>query len=460
MVLNIQTDSRKVKPGDTFVAIKGYTVDGHDFILKAIENGATTIVCNTGQYSVNTIHTEDTLGYLTNYLKETYADVLKDLCLIGITGTNGKTTSAMLLHDALNKLKEKTAYIGTVGFYIGKKVSSLINTTPDILTLYELLLTAHENGCKNVVLEVSSQGIANRRVEGLKFDYAVFTNLTQDHLDFHKTMGNYALAKQELFRMLKQGGKAIVNVDDSYKDYYLLDENQNITYGFSSGDYRASNMRITRLGTEFELRTVNQKEQMITPLIGEYNIYNLLVVIAILNQMGVSLDQIKKSVSNLKAPTGRMETLAYQDNSVVIDYAHTPDAIKKILDTMKGVATHNIYVVFGCTGNRDRLKRPIMTKIVTDNVTKAIITMDDPHEEDPNQIVADMIEGIEKDNYEIVLDRKEAICRGIDLLEHEDILLILGKGHEDVIIMKDKRIPFSDRDEVVKYLEQKITVKD
>lgn len=455
MELNIQTDSRKVKPKDTFVAIKGYTVDGHDFINKAIENGATTVVCNTGEYPVKTIHTEDTLGYLTNYLKEQYASVIQDLTIIGITGTNGKTTSAMLMHDALNKLGEKTAYIGTLGFYVGEKVSSLNNTTPDILTLYELLLTAHEKGCKNVVLEVSSQGIANRRVEGLEFDYAIFTNLTQDHLDFHKTMGNYALAKQELFRMLKKDGKAIINADDSYKDYYLLEENQNITYGFLEGDYRAGNIRITRMGTAFELRTVNEKEQMITPLIGEYNIYNLLVVITVLNQMGLSFEQIKKSVSRIKAPAGRMETIAYHNNSIVIDYAHTPDAVKKILDTMKGVATHNIYVVFGCTGDRDRLKRPIMTKIVLDNATKAIITIDDPHEEDPKQIVADMVEGIEKENYEVILDRKEAIRRGIDLLEQEDILLILGKGHEDVIIIKEQRIPFCDKDEVLSYLKEK-----
>ena len=268
-------------------------------------------------------------------------------------------------------------------------------------------------------------------------------------------MGNYALAKQELFHMLKQDGKAIVNVDDNYKDYYLLEENQNITYGFLNGDYRANNIRITRRGTEFELRTSSAKELIETPLIGEYNIYNLLVVITVLNQMGITLEQIKNIAYKLKAPIGRMETIAYHDNSIVIDYAHTPDAIKKILDTMSNVATHNIYVVFGCTGDRDRLKRPIMMKIVTDNVTKAIITIDDPHNEDPDTIVDDMIDGLEKENYEVILDRKEAIRRGIDLLEKEDILLILGKGHEDVILIKDKRIPFNDKEEVLKYLEEK-----
>lgn len=458
MELKIETDSRKVKPGDTFVAIKGYTVDGHDYIEKAIENGATTIICNHGEYDVETIHTDDTVGYLATYLHEHYDSYLKDMKFIGITGTNGKTTIACLLHNALNLMGEKTAYIGTIGFYVGKKIRSLNNTTPDILELYKMFLEAHEMGVKNMVMEVSSQGLANRRVEGLKFDYTVFTNLTQDHLDFHKTMGNYALAKQELFRMLKHDGVAIVNADDSYKDYYLLKENQNITYGIHNGDYQASDIRMTHRGTMFTIRTREFVETVETPLIGEYNIYNLLVVIVILKQMGYSVLQIKDLTKRLKAPDGRMDTVAYGNNSIIIDYAHTPDAIKKILDTMNGVATHHIYVVFGCTGDRDRLKRPIMTKMVTDMATHAIITIDDPHNEDPKQIVEDMLEGLTNKNYEVILDRREAIRKGIDLLEKEDILLILGKGHEEAIIVKDKRIPFNDKEEVKKYLEIKNTV--
>lgn len=455
MKLKIQTDSRKVETGDIFVAIKGYTVDGHDYIEQAISNGASTIVCNYGEYEVETIHTDDTLGYVTNYLKEHYQKYLKDIKLIGITGTNGKTTSACLLHNALNMMNEKTAYIGTIGFYMGKKIRSLNNTTPDIIELYQMFLEAYEFGCKNIVMEVSSQGIANRRVEGLLFDYAVFTNLTQDHLDFHKTMGNYALAKQELFKMLKDDGIAIVNVDDSYKDYYLLEENKNITYGLKDGDYRAKDIRMTHRGTRFDLRTINYVETIETPLIGAYNIYNLLVVITILNQMGYDAKQIKELAKKLKAPDGRMDTVAYGDNSIVIDYAHTPDAIKKILDTMKSVATNHIYIVFGCTGDRDRLKRPIMTKMVTDLTTHSIITIDDPHNEDPKQIVNDMLEGLNNTNYEIILDRRKAIQKGIDLLEKQDILLILGKGHEEFIIFKEQKIPFNDKEEVLSYLKEK-----
>ena len=453
MDISIKTDSRKVKPGDIFVAIKGYTVDGHDYINQAINNGATTIVCNHGNYDVKTIHTDDTVGYLARYLHSHYGKYLEDIKLIGITGTNGKTTIASLLHNALNMLGNKTAYIGTIGFYVGKKIRSLNNTTPDILELYSIFLEAYEMGCKNIVMEVSSQGLANRRVEGLKFDYTIFTNLTQDHLDFHKTMGNYALAKQELFKMLKSNGIAIINSDDAYKDYYLLEGNNNVTYGLTSGDYNASDIRMTHRGTIFTLRTLDTMLQIETPLIGEYNIYNLLVVIAVLNKMGYSMDDIKLLTMKLKAPDGRMDTVAYGNNSIVIDYAHTPDAVSKILDTMKNVATNKIYVVFGCTGDRDRLKRPIMTKIVTDIADYAIITIDDPHNEDPRQIVDDMIDGLEKNNYEIILDRGKAIRKGIDLLKNEDILLILGKGHEEVIIMGDKKIPFNDKNEVLKYLE-------
>lgn len=455
MRVNITTDSRKVQPGDIFVAVKGYTVDGHDFIEKAIANGASKIICNHGSYDVETIVVEDTLGYMSTYLKEHYGKYLEQMKLIAITGTNGKTTTACLLHNALNSIGHKCAYIGTIGFYIGKKICSLNNTTPALDELYRLFMEAYEMGCEYLVMEVSSQGLANRRVEQILYDYAVFTNLTQDHLDFHKTMGNYALAKQQLFRQLKPGGKALVNADDPFKEYYLLEENENVTYGLQMGDYKAENIRMTHRGSSFRLRTKDFLETIETPLIGNYNIYNVLVVIVLLLQLGLSIEEVKNIIAKLKAPDGRMDTVAYGTNSIIVDYAHTPDAIKNLLDTMKGVATSHIYVVFGCTGDRDRLKRPIMTKMVTDMVDYAIITIDDPHDEDPKHVVSDMIEGLDNTNYEVILNRGKAIERGIDLLKEEDILLILGKGHERVIIMKDKKIPFNDKEHVIQYIKEK-----
>ncbi len=455
MRINITTDSRKVQPGDIFVAVKGYTVDGHDYIEKAIENGASKIICNHGSYAVETIVVEDTLGYMSTYLKEHYGTYLEKMKMIAITGTNGKTTTACLLHNALNSVGLKCAYIGTIGFYVGKKICSLNNTTPALDELYRLFMEAYEMGCKYLVMEVSSQGLANRRVEHILYDYAVFTNLTQDHLDFHKTMGNYALAKQQLFRQLKPGGKALVNADDPFKEYYLLEENDNITFGLQTGDYKAENIRMTHRGSSFRLRTKEFLEMIETPLIGNYNIYNVLVVIVLLLQLGLSIEEVKNIIAKLKAPDGRMDTVAYGTNSIVVDYAHTPDAIKNLLDTMKGVATSHIYVVFGCTGDRDRLKRPIMTKMVTDMVDYAIITIDDPHNEDPRHVVKDMLEGLDNTNYEVILNRGKAIERGIDLLKEEDILLILGKGHESVIIMKDQKIPFNDKEHVIQYIKEK-----
>ena len=210
--MKIKVDSRKVEKGDIFIALREIDNDGHNYINKAIENGASKIICEEGSYSVETIVVKDTREYLINYLNENYGD----------KGTNGKTTSAYLFHEILNKIGKKCGYIGTIGFYINEKVRSLNNTTPDIYDLYELLLECYDKNCEYVIMEVSSQGLANKRVESLKFDYAVFTNLTQDHLDFHKTMENYALAKQELFKNLKSDGKAIVNYDDNYKEYYFF----------------------------------------------------------------------------------------------------------------------------------------------------------------------------------------------------------------------------------------------
>ncbi|MCI8445237.1 MAG: UDP-N-acetylmuramoyl-L-alanyl-D-glutamate--2,6-diaminopimelate ligase [Bacilli bacterium] len=457
MKLKIKTDSRKVEDGDIFVALKGYTVDGHDFIQKAIENGAGTVVCERdNDYTVDTVVVEDSKQYLIDYLKQHYNQYLSKMKIIGITGTNGKTTCANLLHNLLNQTGVKTAYIGTLGFYIGKKIQSLPNTTPDVLELYEFMLHAYEVGCEYVIMEVSSQGLddRNRRVEGFTFDIAMFTNLTQDHLDFHKTMGNYALAKQKLFYKLKPGGVAVVNYDDQYRDYYLLENNKNITYGLTGGDYQASDIQMTSTGSKFTLRSNGMVEKIETSLIGEYNIYNLLSIITILLELGYTITDIKKMVRKLKMPDGRMDTVAYGSNSIIVDYAHTADAIKKILDTMHQVNPKHIYVVFGCTGDRDRLKRPIMTKIVSDLTDHMIITIDDPHYEDPKQVVDDMIEGLEQTNYEVILDRAKAIHRGIDLLKDEDILLVLGKGHEEVILFRDQRIPFNDKQEILKYLEQ------
>ena len=455
MRIDIQSDSRKVLPGDTFIAIKGIDRDGHDYIEKAIENGATKIIAEHGNYSVETVIVEDTEQYLIQYLHEHYDPYIRKLKLIGITGTNGKTTSAFLLHTALNQLGKKTGYIGTVGFYVKDKIRSLANTTPNLYTLYSIFLECLEMGVEQVVLEVSSQAICGHRVEGLLFDYAVFTNLTEDHLDFHKTMENYALAKQQLFRQLKPGGKAIVNVDDDYKDYFLLERNHNITFGKKESDYQIGDIKMNTMGSVFTVTHQDETTLLKTQLIGEYNIYNLMITVIVLSDMRISMDMIKNLCAHLNAPVGRMETMNYLDNRIIVDYAHTPDAMEKLIHTVKSVCDGNIYAVFGCTGSREREKRPVMMKLATTLCKYVIVTIDDLHEEEAQDIVADMLKDNHNENYEVELDRRKAIEKGIQKLNHHDILLIMGKGHEDVIIVKDKKIPFNDVEVVREILEEK-----
>lgn len=451
----IKIDSRQVKPGDTFIALRGVSQDGHSFIEKAIENGATKIIAEYGSYSVETEIVTDTRQYLIDYLSKNYNEKLSSIKFIGITGTNGKTTTAFLIHEALNSLGIKCGYIGTVGFYIDRKIRNLNNTTPDVYDLYNMFLECYDMGCKYIVQEVSSQGLAYKRVEGYQFDYAIFTNLTQDHLDYHKNMENYALAKQQLFYKLKKGGTAIINYDDEFKDYFLLPQNHNITYGFYGGDYQVTNFRMTNQMTKFSYDYNSIHYDVDSLLLGKYNVYNLLVTIILLKNIGIEDHDIEKIIPKLHAPNGRMETIIYRSNTIIIDYAHTPDALSKVINTMLDVSQGNLYVVFGCTGDRDRTKRPIMTDIACKLATKVFITHDDPHGENQKQIFDDMLRGIKYTNYEVFYDRKKAIIAGIDSLNEDDVLLILGKGHEEYIIINDEKIPFNDSKIVREYIEDK-----
>lgn len=454
-MINIQSDSRKIKPGDTFIAVQCEVNDGHRYIEKAIEAGATKIIAERGEYSVPTQIVPNSRKYLEEYLKEHYNNYIEEMNLIGITGTNGKTTTAYLLYQALNHLGIKTAYIGTIGFYLDKKECSLPNTSVDICDTYDLLMRAYDKGYKTVIMEVSSHALANGRVKNLLFDYAIFTNLTQDHLDYHKTMGNYALAKQLLFKQLKNQGKAIINIDDKYAEYFLLKGNHNITYGFNAADYSIKEYKMTSMGSLFTYIHDKKEVSIESKLLGRYNVYNMLAVITVLDDMGIASDMIQKNMPLLSAPSGRMEFIEYNTNTIVIDYAHTPDAIEKVITTVKEVMHGKIYVVFGCTGDRDRLKRPMMTELVARLSDYFIITNDDPHYEDPKQIVNDMIKDFNSDKYEICLDRETAIIKGIELLDKEDTLFILGKGHEEFMLIRDEKIPFNDKNVVINYLNQK-----
>ena len=438
----LQNDSRKVKNGDAFIAIKGINGDGHDYIEDAINRGASKIICEHDNYD-NCEIVEDTNKYLREYIKSNYVDIIKNLKLIGITGTNGKTTTAYLIYQAMNIVGIRCAYIGTIGFYMNRKMYDNTNTTPDILSLYHMLIECVRNNIEYVVMEVSSQGLAYNRVEFLKYDYAVFTNLTEDHLDFHKTMDNYLECKLKLFSMLKANGVSIVNSDDKYYKKFIT--NNCITYG-ESGDYKISDINYDINECSFKVNNIDYKSE----LIGSYNIYNICVVIIILELLNIDSKRIKETISELDSAPGRMDKIKYNDSIIIIDYAHTPDAVEKVIDALKDKG--RIITIIGCGGNRDKHKRKIMGKVAHTKSDYVIYTSDNPRYEDAYDIILDMIQLLDSFNYEIEVNRKKAIIKGIQMLKKGDILLILGKGHEDYQEIKGVKYPFSDKVTVLEYI--------
>lgn len=453
--MSIQVDSRKIKKGDTFVAIKGLNIDGHDFINKAIEAGAEKIIAEKGEYSVSTEIVPNTRIYLANYLKEKYRNDLSKIKFIGITGTNGKTTSCYLIYQALNKLGVKTAYIGTIGFYVDGKVKDLDNTTPDLIDLYEMFDYCIKNNVEVIAMEVSSHALALDRVLGIDFDYVSFTNLTQDHLDFHGNLENYKQAKLKLFNSLKNSGYAIINGDDPYYKDFCLEKNNNLIYGANDvANYKITSYNLDIDSSEFTFSYCDKEYKVKLNIPGKYNVYNYMNLLIILNKMGYSLEKIIDLSKFLKAPSGRFETLRSKDAVVVIDYAHTPDAVENIIDSVMEYKKGRIITIIGCGGDRDKTKRPIMGSIATQKSDYVIFTNDNPRTEDENLIMNDIISSLTKNNYIIKYNRREAIETGIKMLENNDILLILGKGHEDYQIIGHEKIHFSDLETSKEFIEK------
>ncbi len=448
-MINIKTDSRKVKPGDTFVAIKGFTVDGHDYIEQAIKNGATKIICEKGSYSVDTEIVPNSKKWLQEYIVNNYKDELNDIKLIGVTGTNGKTTTCYLVYQMLKELGAKVAYMGTIGFYFEDKMKQLPNTTPEILDVYSLIIDAKEKGATHFVMEVSSHALSEKRVEGLIFSAEAFTNLTEDHLDFHKTMDNYLQAKLLILNQLKENGKIIVNNDVPYAKEF---EQKNYeTLGFSGNDYKILNYKDTSNGTKITF-SVNDKEYEVeTNLKTKFNVYNYLTCVAIVKNMGYEMKDILSVTPSIYPPKGRCEAVKVGDAQAVIDYAHTPDAVEKIIDAFNEDKKGKIITLVGCGGDRDPLKRPIMGSIASNKSDYVIFTNDNPRTEDPEKIMKDILKGVNNKNYEVILDRKQAINRGLSMLKKDDVLLILGKGHEDYQIIGHEKRHFSDLEEVENY---------
>lgn len=448
--MNLKDDSRKVKKGDTFIAIRGITEDGHKYIESAIKNGASKIICEHGSYSVETIIVPDTRKYLENEMKKYFDEVLKDIKLIGITGTNGKTTTTFFIYELLNLLGHKSAVLGTIGFYVDDIMLPTSNTTPGLIELYELFDEARKRKCEYIAIEVSSHSLYHDRNKGLLFDVAGFTNLTQDHLDFHKTMEEYKNAKLKILNYLKDNGVIVINTDDKYSEDFK--KKNYLSYGYNGEDLKILSIETYDEHSKVNFNFNNKTYEILLNITSDFNVYNYLMALLVVNLLGYEIENIIKVSEKLYLPAGRSEEIIVNDAKVVIDYAHSPDSVEKMIDNYRPQCKGKLITLTGCDGDRDKLKRPIMASIACKKSEYAILTHTHPFGEDPESVKKDVIKGI-KENGIFIDDRKEAIKKGLEILKPGDIFLILGMGRETYQTYGKELRPHSDYDEVIKFKE-------
>ncbi|WP_066289403.1 UDP-N-acetylmuramoyl-L-alanyl-D-glutamate--2,6-diaminopimelate ligase [Bacillus sp. FJAT-29937] len=454
-ISSIENDSRKVEKGSLFICIKGFTVDGHDFASSAVKKGAAAIISEKEMnLSIPVIVVRNTRRAMSLLADSFFKQPSKKLHLIGITGTNGKTTTSHLIEKILSDYGRKTGLIGTMYTKIGNKISEVKNTTPDALTLQRIFKQMADAGVQSTVMEVSSHALDEGRVHGCDFDIAVFTNLTQDHLDYHKTMDEYRNAKGLLFAQLGSAFRynppkyAVLNNDDSVTNHYIKATSAHVlTYGIDQpADLRAVNIQMTAFGTSFELHSPFGAYQISMQLVGKFSVYNVLAAIGAGIASGIPMKPIIQSIEEVKGVSGRFETVdAGQKFTVIVDYAHTPDSLENVLKTISQIAAKRIFVIVGCGGDRDRSKRPLMASIACQYGTNAIFTSDNPRSEDPQVILADMEAGVKGQKYKVILDRKEAINYAINMAAEGDVILIAGKGHETYQLIGNQVYDFDDR---------------
>lgn len=455
-IISIEQDSRKVKQGSLFVCIEGEHFDGHSFAQTAEANGAVAIVAQKPiDVNVPVIYVRDTVRALAVLSARYYEFPSERLYIIGVTGTNGKTTVTHMLDHLFHEFGKNTGLIGTLYMKIGKETLPTVNTTPDSLTLQKTYRKMLEQGVEIVNMEVSSHALKNGRVMGTDFDVAVFTNLSQDHLDFHGTMEEYKNVKGLLFSQLgnRFGTKrlkfAVLNADDPVStDYLSVTSAHILLYGIQNdADIRAENIEFSRNGTTFDLVTPAGSGKMRTPLLGLFNVYNLLAAVSCGLIYGFGLDEIIASLESFRGVAGRFESVdAGQSFPVIVDYAHTPDSLENVLKTARSLTKGRVFAIVGCGGDRDRKKRPLMAKIACRYADYAIFTSDNPRSEDPRAIIADMEAGVKGEEYVVIVDRAEAIEHAIFTAQTGDLVLIAGKGHETYQIIGDKVIDFDDRE--------------
>ncbi|WP_428908742.1 UDP-N-acetylmuramoyl-L-alanyl-D-glutamate--2,6-diaminopimelate ligase [Niallia sp. Krafla_26] len=454
-ITSIEDNSQNVKPGSLFICINGYTVDGHDYAQSAVKAGAVAIIAERElPLDVPVVVVKDSKRSMALLADFYYSHPTQSLHLIGITGTNGKTTTSHLIEKIFSDHGEKTGLIGTMYSKIGDQIYDTKNTTPESLMLQKTFKNMIDEEVTTAVMEVSSHALVEGRVHGCDYDVAVFTNLSQDHLDFHKTMEEYEAAKGLLFAQLgnvyhdQKTKYAVLNADDkASKKYKTMTAARVVTYGIDhDADFKAINIRMTAKGTSFELQSPLGNDHVEMKLIGKFNVYNVLASIATAFVSNISLRDAIKVIEETEGVSGRFEAVnAGQDFSVIVDYAHTPDSLENVLKTIRQFAKKRIFVVVGCGGDRDKTKRPLMAKISCELATDPVFTSDNPRTEDPEQILRDMESGVEGKVYQSIIDRKQAIQYVVNEASTGDVILIAGKGHETYQIIGKDIIDFDDR---------------
>lgn len=459
-IAGISYDSRKTKPGDMFVAISGFASDGYDYIPAAVKNGACAVLCDrTPNVDVPFVLVGNCRYALAMASRNYFGNPAGSMCMIGITGTNGKTTGTYLMKHLLEeKLHAKVGIIGTNGNMIGSETIHTERTTPESYELQCLLRDMADAGCTHVVMEVSSHALALDRVAGIRFNVGAFTNLTQDHLDFHHTMEKYAATKALLFERCDCG---CVNIDDKWHDEIIKNAAcRLLTYSADGKDagLEAKNIRLSASGVEFDAAFGGDTARVKLAIPGQFSVYNALNTICMGLALGLSLDDCADAMAGAKGVKGRMEVVPTEgDYTIIIDYAHTPDALENALKALRHDGGGRLVVLFGCGGDRDRTKRPIMGKIAADNADFVIVTSDNPRTEDPDAIIAEIVAGLENSSTEhkIICDRAEAIKWAIDKHMPNDVILLAGKGHEDYQVVGTEKHHMDEREIVAEHIEKR-----
>ena len=458
-IQGLRYDSRKVHSGDLFVCVSGFMTDGHQFAEQACQAGAVAVLTERplDLPGAVLIQVENCRKMMPALAARFFSEPSKKLKLVGVTGTNGKTSVTHFIKAILEAHQRKTGLLGTLYAQIDEETVPAHNTTPEAIELEDFLVRCQQKKAEYAVMEVSSHALDLHRVSGLHFHSAIFTNLTQDHLDYHHTMENYLQAKAKLFQMLPAEGFAVINADDPAAAYLL--ENCSapvITYGFSKlADVQALAINNNAQGTDCQIRIKGDEFPLHLQLLGEFNLYNALAAMAWGVREGIPIPVIFSALSTLQGVAGRFEPVkAGQDFAVIVDYAHTPDGLQNVLQAARKLTARQLVTVFGCGGDRDRSKRPLMGEIAEELSDLVIVTSDNPRSEDPEAIIADILSGIScTDKIQVVPDRYSAIKAALECAQNGDVVLIAGKGHENYQILKDRTINFDDRLIVKQLLE-------